>query len=107
MLVPTTDQEKYIKYLTEFNSKINSVITKQISYLSKNSRIPIAIFIRPDLAEQMLQYSFPEDKEKREYQLSKFAVEQIPICQIYGMPAYINIKLSKSAAMVVGEIEWK
>ena len=107
MMSEINDKLLFVKYLTEFNSKVNSVITGQMSYLSSKERISLCILIRPDLAEQMLGYAFPGDVIKQQQLLSYFAVQQALVCEVYKMPVYVSTKLSKSILQVVGEVEWK
>ena len=98
--------DEYAKYFTDINSRAFSNITRQLKFLAKNNRLPLAIFMRGDIIVQMLQYVYSHSIEKQQRLLSIYANEQNCICHVLGLPVYLNIKLTKSQIIVVGEIEW-
>jgi len=106
--LPIQDFERgvFIKYLTEFNSKIANNILLQHKYLLSKRRTPIAIFISPPLLSQILEYCGMQEPRKLAIQDIVFYKEQ-PLCAIVGCPVYVSRKLSRVPVQVVGEITWK
>ncbi len=101
------DTEMFVKYLTEFNSRISSSITRQMNFLLTTGRQPLSITLSANILQQMLQYRFPNDVPKQQKLLSQYSINESLLCRAFGLPVYINSKLTKSPVMVVGEIEWK
>jgi len=101
------DVHKFIVYLTEVNSKLNYSITRQLGYLIKEGRQPLVILISAEICQQMLQYCFPQNVQQQQKLLSYYSINQIKLLELYNLPVYVSIKLTKSPVMVIGEIEWK
>ena len=98
--------EEYSNYFTDINSQAMANITRQVNFLTRNRRVPLAILMRGDIITQMLQYVYYNDIQKQQNLLSVYANEQNCLCHILGLPVYLSIKLTRSQIIVVGEIEW-
>ncbi|MCK9542545.1 MAG: hypothetical protein M0R03_11015 [Novosphingobium sp.] len=100
------EKEKLIKYFTEFNSKLSASISGQYLFLSKEGRLPLAIFINIAILDQALQYVYDNNKEKINKIKNFIISHETPIFYIMGCPVYLSSKLTKSSVMVVGEVAW-
>ena len=47
--------EEFIKYLTLINTEVSKLIVRQFTYLQKDNRLPISIFISPVIFDSMLK----------------------------------------------------
>jgi len=94
------------EYLVNFNSHLNRIITKQISFLLNKERSPLAILITANILRNMIDYAV-EDKKRREVLFHYFIDFESVVCHAHGCPVYFSRKLTRSEIQVVGETEWK
>lgn len=98
---------EFVTYLTLLNEKVASVINNQNYFLQKNDRIPLAILISAEVFDSMLKLVYNNNVESYQKVRAYFLTHEKPLCYILGCPVYLSTKLTKSKAMVVGEVEWK
>ncbi len=101
------ERERFIKYLTEINTKASSSLFAQKQYLTKNNRLSLFLLLSPSLSLQAFQFIFSPDVKKAKEYFSYYLYNELPICSIYGCPTYIARKLAKSQLQLVGEVSWK
>ncbi len=98
------NKEKVIRSLQENQRFLDSVM-RQILFLQKNERIPLAIFVSFNMIQDIIAKELTgEDYTKA---IGLFTETDGPICFISAIPVYFSRKLTKSLAQVVGEVEWE
>jgi len=88
------------------NKSLMESFMKQINFLQKKDRIPIAAFISFSSLQNVICSIFDDNYSNKIINYIINAVES-PLCIVYGIPLYFNRKLTKSEIQVVGEVEWK
>lgn len=94
-------------YLLEVDSEASTLISSQISYLRRESRIPLVILISSVQLMKLLKHFTSENPHRYQFLLSHYINQTSSLCSISGCTVFFSSKLSQSLIQVVGEVRWR
>lgn len=100
-------KEEIRSYLLEIDSESSSSISSQISYLKRESRIPLAILISSVQLMKMLKHFTVDKPLQYQHLFSYYINSNSALCYACGCPVFFSSKLSQSLIQVVGEVRWR